>query len=131
MIAMVFKELLDGLARANVWLADGTFKVVPSVFFQLFSVHFSVRSGINPAAVHCLLTNKCGGAYTQILHDLKILIAFAFLKTLLVNLKRAAMNTFSSTYLNATVMGCYFQLFQGVIRLTYPLLKKSSHFKQT
>jgi len=26
-------ELLDGLVRASMWLADGTFKVVPSVFF--------------------------------------------------------------------------------------------------
>jgi len=26
-------ELLDGRARASMWLADGTFKVVPSVFF--------------------------------------------------------------------------------------------------
>ena len=28
-------ELLDGLARATIWLADGTFKVVPEIFFQL------------------------------------------------------------------------------------------------
>ena len=28
-------ELLDGLARATMWLADGTFKTVPSLFFQL------------------------------------------------------------------------------------------------
>ena len=32
-------ELLDGLARASMWLADGTFKVVPSVFFQLYTIH--------------------------------------------------------------------------------------------
>jgi hypothetical protein len=28
--------LLDGLARADVWLADGTFAVVPTIFFQLY-----------------------------------------------------------------------------------------------
>ena len=33
-------ELVDGLARASMWLADGTFKVVPSVFFQLYTIHF-------------------------------------------------------------------------------------------
>ena len=36
-------ELLNGLARSSLWLADGTFKVVPSLFFQLYSHwHLSV-----------------------------------------------------------------------------------------
>jgi len=37
--------LLDGLARAGIWLADGTFKVVPFLFFQLYSIHFLVCAG--------------------------------------------------------------------------------------
>jgi len=43
--------LLDGLARADLWLADGTFKVVPSIYYQLYSIHFEFAKGINPAAV--------------------------------------------------------------------------------
>ena len=36
------EALLDGLARAEIWLADGTFSVVPTctVFFQLYAIHF-------------------------------------------------------------------------------------------
>jgi hypothetical protein len=34
--------LLDGLARADLWLADGTFKVVPSIFYQLYTIHLSL-----------------------------------------------------------------------------------------
>ena len=52
------RELLDGLARAKLWLADGTFKVVPSLFFQLYTIHFELVSGINSAAVYCLVQNK-------------------------------------------------------------------------
>ena len=55
MIMMGCDELLDGLARAELWLADGTFKVVPTVFFQLYSIHFDFGSGIHPGAVYCLL----------------------------------------------------------------------------
>ena len=51
-------ELLDALARASMWLADGTFKVVPSLFFQLYTIHFQFVHGINPAALYCLLKNK-------------------------------------------------------------------------
>ena len=47
MILMGCAELLDGLARADLWLADGTFKVVPNVFFQLYSIHFDFRLGIH------------------------------------------------------------------------------------
>ena len=38
---------LDGLARADLWLVGGTFKVVPTVFFQLYSIHFDFGSGIH------------------------------------------------------------------------------------
>ena len=33
-------DAVDGLARADLSLADGTFKVVPNIFFQLYSIHF-------------------------------------------------------------------------------------------
>ena len=48
-------ELLDGLARSKLWLADGTFKVCPSLFFQLYTIHFELSPGIVPAAVYCLV----------------------------------------------------------------------------
>src|SRR5271163_4389021 len=38
-------QLLDGLAHASFWLADGTFKVVPSLFFQLYTIHFELTPG--------------------------------------------------------------------------------------
>ena len=40
MILMGCAKLFDGLARADLWLADGTFKAMPNVFFQLYSIHF-------------------------------------------------------------------------------------------
>ena len=66
-ILMGCNELLDGLARADVWLSDGTFKVVPGIFFQLYSIHFNFGSGINPAAVYRLLTNKTAETYNRVL----------------------------------------------------------------
>jgi len=48
-------ELLDGLARAPMWLADGTFKVVPSVFFQLYTIHFAFGNGVCPAVIGCIV----------------------------------------------------------------------------
>ena len=45
-------ELLNGLACATMWLADGTFKVVPALFFQLYTIHFQSVNGVN-LKPHC------------------------------------------------------------------------------
>src|ERR1044072_7167115 len=67
-------ELLDALARASMWLADGTFKVVPSLFFQLYTIHFQFVHGINPAALYCLLKNKTHSTYDRLLDQVLLLI---------------------------------------------------------
>src|ERR1043165_7989197 len=94
MIMLGCLELLDGLARADIWLADGTFKVVPNVFFQMYSVHFNFASGISPAAVYCLLTNKTGQTYERMLHELHHHIFQAAPRTILFDFEKAAMNAF-------------------------------------
>lgn len=108
-------ELLDGLGRADVWLADGTFKVVPGLFFQLYTIHFQFGSGINPVALYCLLTNKTTETYRRVLRELHNLVRLAP-KTVLVDFERAAMNSFNETFPNTTVTGCYFHLCQSVLR---------------
>ncbi len=66
--------LVDGLARAEVWLADGTFKVFPHIFFQLYSIHFKFSGGINPAALYCLLPNKTRNTYDRVMNVLKEIV---------------------------------------------------------
>ena len=107
-------ELVDGLARAEVWLADGTFKVAPSIFVQLYSVHFDFGSWINPAALYCLLANQTEDTYGRLLVELQRLVPNP--RTILVDFEQAAMNAFSAACPNANVTGCYFHLCQSVIR---------------
>lgn len=115
-ILMGCDDLLDGLARADVWLADGTFKVVPSLFFQLYTIHFNFRDGINPAGLYCLLTNKTAETYAVVLQELKTLIPRAAPRKILVDFERASMNAFHDAFPLATVTGCYFHLTQSVLR---------------
>jgi len=51
-------------------LADGTFKVVPCLFFQLYSIHFELAPGLIPAAIYCLV-------YDRILDAIKAMIPTA------------------------------------------------------
>lgn len=109
-------ELLDGLGRASLWLADGTFKVVPTLFFQLYSIHFDFGHGVCPAAVYCLLTNKTAETYNRLHHELNNLIPTAAPRSVLVDFERAAINAFSTAYPGVSVRGCYFHLCQCVVR---------------
>lgn len=126
-IMMGCNELLDGLARADVWLADGTFKVVPTLFFQLYSIHFQFSSGINPAAVYCLVTNKTAETYTSLLNELKTLIPLAAPRKILVDFERAAINSFQNAFPHAVVTGCYFHLTQSVLRKVNEIGLKSKY----
>src|ERR1051325_1749094 len=109
-------ELLDGLARSSSWLADGTFKVTPTLFFQLYSIHFDFGNGVCPAAVFCLLTNKTAETYERLLTELKKLIPLAAPQSILVDFEKAAINSFSTAFPSASVRGCYFHLCQSVVR---------------
>jgi hypothetical protein len=127
LIIMGCGALLDGLARAEVWLADGTFKVVPGIFFQLYSIHFSFGAGINPAAVYCLLTEKTSDTYTRMLRELKILIPAAAPRKIMVDFERAAMNAFELAFPGSTITGCYFHLCQSLLRKVNELGMKTQY----
>ena len=109
-------ELLDGLARAPIWLADGTFKVVPSIFFQLYTIHFQLVEGINPAALYCLLMNKTRATYDRLLTEVQRLVPTAAPTKILTDFESAAMGSCRNTFPNAIVTGCYFHLYQSVTK---------------
>ena len=97
-------------------MADGTFSIVPTVFFQLYSIQFQFAEGMNPAAVYCLMTNKTTDSYNQMMAALHDLVPLAAPKKILVDFEKAAMNAFEAAYPQSVVTGCYFHLTQSVVR---------------
>lgn len=109
-------ELLDGLARSDVWLADGTFKTVPTLYFQLYSIHFQYAEAVNPAAVYCLLPNKTKATYDRMLIEIQRLIPTSAPSVILTDFESAAMSSFGEAFPSASISGCYFHLCQSVLR---------------
>lgn len=109
-------ELLDGLARSQMWLADGTFKVVPTLFFQLYSIHFQFVNGINPVGLYCLLPNKTRHTYDRVMNQISRLIPMSAPTVILTDFEAAAMGAFRNAFPNARITGCYFHLAQSVLR---------------
>jgi hypothetical protein len=109
-------QLVDGLSKASFWLADGTFKIVPSVFFQVYTLHFQYVEGINPAALYCLLPNKTKHTYDRLITEIKRLVPAGNPAHILLDFETAAMSAFRQHYPEATVRGCYYHLTQSVLR---------------
>jgi len=109
-------ELLDGLARSTFWLADGTFKVVPGIYCQLYTIHFQFVTGVNPVAVYCLLPNKTREIYDRMLMAIKELVPVANPTNVLVDVEPASIGAFRNAFPNVRVSGCYFHLWQSILR---------------
>jgi hypothetical protein len=97
---------------ARIW----KFKVVPSLFFQLNTIHFQFVEGINPAALYCLLKNKTRSTYDRLLAEVLRLIPSAAPAMILTDFEAAAMGAFRDKFTSSRVTGCYFHLAQSILR---------------
>ena len=61
-------ELLE--STQHLWLADGIFKLCPETFYQLFTIHTSIK-GYNQPCIYALLTNKREKTYERLLIAVK------------------------------------------------------------
>ncbi|XP_072177746.1 uncharacterized protein [Diadema setosum] len=102
-------RLLDNSAN---WFADGTFQVVPSIFFQLWTVH-AVHEGRVVPLVYALLPNKTEETYSRVLRALLEHGDF-HPRTVLIDFELAAKNAFERVFPDTAVKGCLFHLSQRI-----------------
>jgi hypothetical protein len=48
---------LDFLIKSQEWFVDGTFKIVPKLFYQLFTIHGNINGAYYPL-IYCCRTNE-------------------------------------------------------------------------
>lgn len=104
------------LQQERKWFADGTFKVVPELFYQLYSIHCDVRGSVLPAA-YILMTSKSASTYERALTALKNVCEITDgPSTIVVDFEQAAVSAFQCVFPNASIKGCFFHLSQCVYR---------------
>lgn len=105
------------LSRAETLVCDGTFKVVPEVFFQLYSVHAQLCEGTCPAVLYCLLPNKSAATYSKMVEIItNRLMVDNRVTNVLLDFESAAIAAFRAGFPNARVTACFFHLSQSVLR---------------
>lgn len=110
------------LAQSELWIGDGTFKTVPELFLQLYTIHAPVGStnAVTVPLVYALMTSKKSELYDQLFIHLNEL-AYEFEcelvpKFILTDFEIGAVNAFKREFAEAKMKGCYFHLGQNIYR---------------
>ena len=105
------------------WIMDGTFKTVPTLFHQLYSIHAMVGTGENAKVlplVYALMTSKSEECYIRLFQDLNDFAAENNHELnpqfILTDFEKAAINASKREFPDATSKGCLFHLGQSVWR---------------
>jgi hypothetical protein len=114
------KTNIQHLSQSFFWVMDGTFKIVPAIFYQLYTIHASVGAENNSQIlplVYALMTGKSEELYQSLFQDL---IEFAEENNIslrpsriLTDFKKAAINASHEEFPGVINKGCFFHLCQN------------------
>lgn len=115
MILFSTHEFMSKLELCDHWFADGTFKTVPRLFAQLYTIHAVVDEQVIPM-VFALLPSKTQTTYERMLDATIELYPDLSPETVMMDFEIAAINAFRSRFPNVRVRGCFFHLSQNVYK---------------
>ena len=113
--AVVFATdfLLSKLIEAETIHFDATFKVVPHIFYQLFTIFIQYKGHAVPA-FHVLMTNKSEEFYTAVLSELQAYTPDFKPLFALCDFEKASRNSFTTIFPHITLIGCWFHYTKAI-----------------
>jgi len=69
MLIFASNQAIQLLAISEDWFGDGTFKVCPDIFFQLYTIHARINQRVIPC-VYALLPNKTRQTYERLFREI-------------------------------------------------------------
>jgi hypothetical protein len=108
-------EQVDILQDTEDLLVDGTFKVVPEIFYQLFIIHGVFRDHVVPL-IYALLRRKNAETYQYLITEILNIAPRWSPRTIMLDFEQASMGAFQAAFPNALLSGCYFHLRQSIHR---------------
>ncbi len=114
---LIFSTLrnLDLMAQSHHWFADGTFKVTPPLFSQVYTIHVIKYHNVIPTVI-VLMPNKTEASYNRVFNALKNLNGNLNPRTIMTDFELASIKAFKRAFPNAEQRGCFFHLTQCVFR---------------
>lgn len=106
---------LDTLEACETILLDGTFKVCPQLFFQLFTIHGIVGEWSFPC-LFCLLPDKTQETYHRLFNIIKNLAPRMNPRFAIADFEIAIHNSIRRAFPNCEAQTCYFHFSQNIWR---------------
>jgi hypothetical protein len=97
------------------WFMDGTFKVAPEIFLQVFTIHALIDNRSIPL-IYVLMGTKTQADYERVFRKVLELRPSLTPISILIDFEQGSMNALSTVFPNATVLGCLFHLGQSLWR---------------
>ena len=101
------------LGESEHWYADGTFKVCPEIFFQLYTIHAQRDKQIFPC-LYALLPNKTEATYRRFFDQVFQGVPNENLQDFLVDFEKGAMNAIEHFKPDTEIKGCFYHLSSNV-----------------
>ena len=114
MLIYATRNFLTILSKSNNWYCDGTFKVVPEVFFQLYTIHGDL-GGLTLTCVYILLLNKEETTYDAAFQKLFELEPGLNPMSIMIDFEKVAINALENNFISV-INGCFFHLSQKLYR---------------
>ena len=103
---------LTTLSQHRHWFMDGTFKVAPEMFLQVFTIHALVDKSAVPL-VFVLLQDKSESSYIKVCNKLLELKPSLNPISMMADFERASQNVVRHIFPATQIVGCLFHLHVG------------------
>mgnify|MGYP002864159244 CR=1 FL=1 len=103
------------LQTAEHFLVDGTFKVSPEIFYQVFIIHAVYRKHVVPV-IYSILRRKNGGTYTRLINEIVNIAPNWSPTSVMMDFEQASINALKKKFPSVSLSGCYFHLRQSIQR---------------
>jgi len=110
------KEFFEMLSNATTVFADGTFKSVPKLFMQLYTLHCSYLGQVMPMVYALLPDKKCGTyvRFFRLLQEFGIENDINFSpKHMQIDFEMSVIKAVKIVFPNIKITGCYFHFSQS------------------
>jgi hypothetical protein len=106
---------LDFPIKSQEWFMDGTFKIVPKLFYQLFTIHGNINGAYYPL-IYSLLPDKRESTYVKIFEHIRKIMEKIEVNLIMTDFEKAVINACQLLFPKAIKQGCYFHYRQCIYR---------------
>lgn len=99
--------------RSEIWYADGTFKIAPPLFSQVYVISTTKLGGVIPV-IYALLPNKQRATYTKLFALLKEIDPQLAPAAINCDFEQAAIAAMEENFPRTQIYGCFFHLSQNL-----------------